>query len=596
MRTPPAPTPTPLRAIGTAALAALLTLTGAAAATAAPAPTPALGEIRGVQDADAVPGRYVVAMDGTPSPAAAASDVRSRAAELVAAHGGAVGQVYSSALRGFVLSATEAQARRIAAAPGIRYVQADKTVHLTGSQANPPSWGLDRIDGAKDSTYTYPNDGSGVTIYVVDTGVYLQHPSFEGRATSGYDFIDNDSDASDCQGHGTHTAGTTGSKEYGVAKKAKIVSVRVLNCSGTGTSSQIAAGMDWVARNHSGPAVANLSLAGSADTVMDDAVTGAINAGVTVAIAAGNDSKDACSTSPARVAAAITLGSTDSNDARSSFSNYGSCLDLFAPGGSIVSTKNGGGSATMSGTSMATPHAAGAAALYLSAHPGATPKQVRDALVAAAASGVVTGAGSGSPNKLLIVNGLGGTTPQPGNPVADFTATCANSGLGCAFDASASTDADGSIASYAWDFGDGTTGTAVKPSHTYAAAGTFTVKLTVTDNSGLTGSTSKQVTAGSTPPPTGNAPKASLVASCWYQDCTFDATGSTDPDGDIASYSWKFGDSTGATGATVSHRYPAGQGTYTAQLTVTDRTGLTGTTTRSIACYPMGASALCFAG
>ncbi|MFD6892620.1 PKD domain-containing protein [Streptomyces sp. NPDC059957] len=325
-------------------------------------------------------------------------------------------------------------------------------------------------------------------------------------------------------------------------------------------------------------------------------MAGVINAGVPVAVAAGNDSKDACNTSPARLPAAITLGSTDSNDARSSFSNYGSCLDLFAPGGSIVSTKMGGGTQTMSGTSMATPHTAGAAAIHLSAHPDATPQQVRDALVDNAQSGVVTGAGSGSPSKFLNVTKLGAPT-QPGEPVADFAAQCSVSAASCAFDASASKDPDGSIASYAWEFGDGAKGEDVKPSHEYSAAGTYSVKLTVTDNSGRTATVTKPVTAGTTRPPTGTPPTAAFSVSCWYQDCSFDASASKDSDGSIASYEWKFGDSATGTGATVAHRYPAGQRSYTAELIVTDNSGLTGTASRRIDCYGFGfgtGQSLCF--
>lgn len=575
---------------------------GAAAATvlglfAAPAHAgPAEGRVLGEGAVDAVSGQYLVALAGTPSPlAAATAETAGDAKTLTDRHGGAVRQVYTAAFRGFAVKATPEQARRLAAAPGVRYVQANTVFRATGTQPNPPSWGIDRVDGAKDGSYTYPNDGSGVTAYIADTGLYTQHSNFEGRAASGYDFIDNDANSADCHGHGTHVAGTVGSKDYGVAKNVKLVGVRVLDCQGSGTTEQIAAGMDWIARNAKKPAIVNMSLGGSADRALDDAVAGVISAGIPVAVAAGNDSKDACNTSPARLPAAITLGSTDSNDARSSFSNYGSCLDLFAPGGSIVSTKMNGGTQTMSGTSMATPHTAGAAALYLSAHPNATPAQVRDALVDNAQSGVVTGAGSGSPNKFLNVTKLGGPA-QPGEPVADFTAQCSTTAATCSFDASASKDPDGTIASYAWQFGDGANGEGVKPSHEYAKAGTYAVKLTVTDDAGRTGTVTKQVTAGSVQPPTGTPPTASFSVSCWYQDCSFDASASKDSDGTIASYGWKFGDNTSATGRTTTHRYPAGQRSYTVELTVTDNSGLTSTAGRRIDCYGFGTGqSLCFA-
>lgn len=583
-----------LGALCTAAAAAMaLGLAGTAPAHGATAPaSPAEGRILGADRAEALPGRYIVALDDAPSIAAGTA-----AAGLVAEHGGTVRTVYSTAFKGFALKATAAQARKLAAEPGVRYVQADAEVRATGTQPNPPSWGLDRVDGVKDSSYAYPNEGEGVTAYIVDTGLYRQHTDFEGRASSGYDFIDNDADSADCHGHGTHVAGTVGGKSHGVAKKAKLVGVRVLNCQGSGSTSQIVAGMDWVARNAQKPAVANMSLGGGSDQAMDDAVQGAINAGIPVAVAAGNDNRDACNTSPARLPAAITLGSTDSNDGRSGFSNYGRCLDLFAPGGSIVSTRMGGGTQTMSGTSMASPHAAGAAAIHLSAHPNATPQQVRDALVDNALSGVVTNPGSSSPNRLLDVTDLGGGPSEPGEPVAAFTAQCSTTTPACTFDASGSTDPDGSIASYAWDFGDGAKGEGAKPSHTYTKAGTYAVKLTVTDDSGESGTLTKQVTAGTSEPPAGQAPSASFSLSCWYADCSFDASASTDPDGDIASYAWKFGDSTTGSGVTASHRYPSAQRTYTVQLTVTDRGGRSGTTSRQVSCFAFsGGQPLCFAG
>ncbi|WP_249123892.1 S8 family peptidase [Saccharopolyspora erythraea] len=378
------------------------------AAGTATASQDTLGEIRNAGQAGTVAGQYIVALTGPASPSATAeAAVSAQAQGLADRYGATVRDVYSASFRGFAVNATEQQARRMAADPHVRYVEADGIAHVAGTQQNPPSWGLDRIDGRRDSAYTYPNDGAGATAYVLDTGVDLRHTSFEGRARSGHDFIDNDSDASDCQGHGTHVAGTIASREYGVAKKADIVSVRVLNCQGSGQWSQVIGGIDWVAQNAEAPAVANMSLGGGASQSVDDAVRGAIRAGVSFALAAGNDNRDACNTSPARVAEAITVGSTDSSDRRSSFSNYGRCLDLFAPGSNITSTRNGGGSTSMSGTSMATPHVAGAAAIHLAAHPSATPQQVRDALVRGGQQGVVTSPGSGSPNVLLNVTQLG---------------------------------------------------------------------------------------------------------------------------------------------------------------------------------------------
>ncbi|WP_328655729.1 S8 family serine peptidase [Streptomyces sp. NBC_00334] len=573
--------------------AATTVLALAGPATAAPAgPTPTEGTIRNADTAGAVKGRYIVALEGRPSVRAGAeADVRADARGLAQRYGAQVRQVYSAAFRGFSISATETQAKRLAAADGVAYVEADGTARLVGTQPNPPSYGIDRVDGALDSAYTYPNTGSGVTAYVIDTGVDMDHPNFEGRASSGYDFSDNDPDASDCQGHGTHVSGTVGSRDYGIAKDVGVVSVRVLNCQGTAPWSTVIDGMDWVARNASGPSVANMSIGGDPNSSVDQAVQGLVDAGVTTVIAAGNNNRDACDYSPSRTAAAITVGATTSSDTRSSFSNYGRCLDLFAPGSDIVSTRNGGGQTTMNGTSMASPHVAGAAALYLSAHRGAAPREVRDALVNGADQGEVGNPGSGSPNLLLNVSGLGGDDePTPGEPTASFTADCSATEPTCAFDASGSTDPDGDIASYAWDFGDEKTGTGADPSHTYASVGTYEVTLTVTDDAGHSDTATRTVRVGA--PPAGDTPSASFTAFCMQTGCDFDASGTTDPDDDIASYAWSFGDGQNGSGVTTSHRYPAAQQNFTASLTVTDDAGHSDTATRTIQCWSFG---FCFA-
>lgn len=305
-----------------------------------------------------------------------------------------------------------------AADPAVASVVQDRTFHITGTQPSPPSWGLDRIDQRNlplNGSYTYPDSaGQGVTAYVIDTGVRITHSDFGGRASNGYDAIDNDNTAQDGHGHGTHVAGTVAGTAYGVAKKAKVVGVRVLDNSGSGTTAQVVAGIDWVARNAVKPAVANMSLGGGADSALDTAVRNAVASGVTFVVAAGNESTNASTKSPARVTEAITVGATTSSDARASYSNYGAVLDVFAPGSSITSAWNSGDSATntISGTSMASPHVAGAAALHLADNPAATPVQVASALTSAATTGVVTNPGTGSPNRLLYV-GDGGTTPPP---------------------------------------------------------------------------------------------------------------------------------------------------------------------------------------
>ena len=305
---------------------------------------------------------------------------------------------------------SETAAKRLAADSSVVAVEQDRKVALAEGTQSGAEWGLDRLDQSAlplNRSYTYPNTAANVTAYILDTGVRLTHSEIAGRASSGYDFVDKDSDASDCQGHGTHVAGTVAGKTYGVAKAAKIVSVRVLGCDGSGSYSGIIAGVEWVTKNAAKPAVVNMSLGGTTSAALDAAVRKSIAAGVTYAVAAGNENKNACAVSPARTAEAITVGATDSRDTRASFSNYGSCVDLFAPGVGILSSTKNGDTTTgkMSGTSMATPHVAGAAALYLSTHPTATPAQVRDALVTGATANKVSDP-KGSPNKLLYVGGF----------------------------------------------------------------------------------------------------------------------------------------------------------------------------------------------
>lgn len=282
---------------------------------------------------------------------------------------------------------------------------------LDHTQKNPPTWGLDRIDQRNlplDRSYTWPESaGAGVTVYVIDTGIRISHKDFGGRASHGWDFVGNDRTASDGNGHGTHVAGTIAGKRYGVAKKAKVVAVRVLDNAGGGSTADVIAGIDWVTRHARKPAVANVSLGGYRNSQLDAAVRNSIASGVTYTVAAGNDGLPAGQYSPAAVREAITVGATDRKDARAGFSNFGSVLDVFAPGVSITSASYASdtGKATYSGTSMASPHTAGVAALYLAGHPKAKPAQVSKALVAQAVTGKVSGRGLGSPNKLLQVPG-----------------------------------------------------------------------------------------------------------------------------------------------------------------------------------------------
>ncbi|NYI06504.1 S8 family peptidase [Allostreptomyces psammosilenae] len=392
------------------ALAGLLALGATAlpaAAQAAPAGAPTVGVIANAGARDVVPGSYLVTLEDSVGISASAAGPA-----LAARYGGEVTHTYTAALNGFAAELTEAEARRLAADPAVASVVHDQYVRAAGTQPNPPSWGLDRIDQTDlplDRSYTWPDPGGrGVNVYVIDTGVRTSHGDFGGRARSGWDFVGNDPVAEDGNGHGTHVAGIVGGIAHGVAKNANIIGVRVLNASGSGTIAQVVAGVDWVTANHVRPAVANMSLGGAANTTLDAAVTNAIAAGVTFTVAAGNSASNAASFSPARVTAAVTVGASTAGDAVSTASNYGSVLDLYAPGASITSTWGTGdtATATLSGTSMAAAHAAGAAALYLDDHGTATPAQVELALEAAAVPNTLTGVPPGTPNLLLNVRGL----------------------------------------------------------------------------------------------------------------------------------------------------------------------------------------------
>ncbi|MFB6892783.1 S8 family serine peptidase [Kitasatospora sp. NPDC056327] len=371
------------------------------------------GVVQGEGSPGAVPGSYLVVLK--PS-AGQGGSVASGAASLARAYGGSVRRSYDAALRGFAADLTAGQARRLAADPAVAVVSQNRRVRLDGVQTAPASWGLDRVDQRRfpyDDRYAYPDTaGAGVTAYIVDTGVRITSEEFDGRASYGYDAIDGDTVAEDGHGHGTHVAGTVAGSTFGIAKAAKIVAVRVLNDDGEGTTEQVVAGIDWVTGHAVRPAVVNMSLGSEPDPVMDAAVAGSIASGLTYTVAAGNQSIDASGHSPARVPTAVTVGASDRGDAEASFSNYGPLVDLYAPGVDITSawyvTDYAGLGIDMSGTSMAAPHAAGAAALYLAAHRTATPAQVSAALTSEATTGSLHGLGQGSANRLLYT----GTVPN----------------------------------------------------------------------------------------------------------------------------------------------------------------------------------------
>ncbi|MDQ2583873.1 S8 family peptidase [Saccharothrix yanglingensis] len=463
-----------LAAVSAAALA--FANTGVAAAE---------GTVLGAERADAVAGSYIVALNDSVSARSASA---STASALVGKYGGQVRAAWQHALNGFHASLSESQARRLAADPRVAFVQADLPVKLD-AQPNPPSWGLDRIDQRDlplDNNYA-DGSASNVRAYIIDTGIRTTHSDFGGQASWGAN-TSGDGNNSDCNGHGTHVAGTVGGIAHGVAKGVKLIAVKVLTCAGSGTTAGVVAGVDWVTANAVKPAVANMSLGGGADTALDTAVRNSIASGITYAVASGNSNANACNYSPARVAEALSVNASTNTDARASFSNFGTCTDIFAPGQNITSAwhTNDTATNTISGTSMASPHVAGAAARYLAANPTATPPTVNAAIVAAATSDKITSPGTGSPNKLLYTGTATPGTPAVSNPGNQSTT------VGTAV--SLQLTASGGTAPYSFSATGLPAGLSISASGlisgTPTATGTSSVTVTVTDSAGRTGTAS----------------------------------------------------------------------------------------------------------
>jgi len=524
-----------------------------------------------------VPDHYIVTL--RPSALSAASEATTVAASV----GGQPTYVYDVALRGFAAELSDDQVARLSRDARVDRIERDQIVSIVGTQSPVPSWGLDRVDQRNlplNNTYNWGPSGAGVHVYIIDTGIRTAHTDYVGRAVFNFDAIGGSNPNGDCHGHGTHVAGTVGGTKFGVAKAVRLHAVRVLDCNGFGTTAGVIAGINWVTGHAIKPAVANMSLGGGPQPTLDQATTNSIASGISYAIAAGNANANACNTSPARTPNAITAAASDITDRRASFSNSGVCVDIFAPGVNITSAWNLSNTATrvLSGTSMAAPHVAGAAALYLQTNPTALPAKVTYAVLATAGNNLISNPGIGTPNKLLHTGLFGSGSNLP--PLAAYDFNCG--GLSCSFDSNGSQD-DVGIVARNWAFGDGTNGSGVIVSHSYATGNTYSVRLTVRDAGNLTSTITKSFTLPAAGGRAGNPPVASFTAFPNAGTVDYDASSSTDDVG-IASYKWNFGDGKTGTGRTIRHVYSAPNQFYTVTLTVYDLAGQS--SSKSFQVYP----------